>query len=99
MYTDGYLTEGVSDNYEIAPALGLIKGSACPHYDDRSADFNAALRDAVGESLWYCIENRSAIVFENESLIGGISCGGSAYTVKKSGDTTETKPITTQILR
>lgn len=99
MYTDGYLTEGVSDNYESAPALGLIKGSACPHYDDRSADFNAALRGAVGESLWYCIENRSAIVFENESLISGISCGGSAYTVKKSGDTTETKPITTQILR
>ena len=85
MYTDGLMTEGVSDKYEITTALGVLDDAACPHFNERKSDFiEAAIKnDEIGK--WYCVENLAALKFENETLSEGISCGGSAYIAAKHG--------------
>lgn len=85
MYTDGLMSEGVSDKYEITTALGVLRGAACPHFNERKPDFIEAAKknDEIGE--WYCLENGSALRFENENLKEGVSCGGKAYLARKNG--------------
>lgn len=99
MYTDGFLTEVVSDKYEIAPALGLLNGGACPHFDDRREDFTAAYEKDDDKHAWYCIENRAALHFEDGKPIGGISCGGKCYSASKDDGKVVFKEIFTKELR
>ncbi len=75
-YTDYDIMRGQSSEYKVLPAMGLLNGIACPHYDERP-EF-----DEVAKSfdLAYAIGNNSAIVFEdgepvsyigNAKLLGG----------------------------
>ena len=75
-YTDYDIMRGQSSEYKVLPALGLIKGIACPHYDERPEFDEVAKRF----ELAYAIGNNSAIVFEdgeptsfigNAKVIGG----------------------------
>ena len=60
-YTDYDLMRGQSNEYKVLPAMGLLKGIACPHYDERP-EFDEV---AKGYSPAYAIGNDSAIVFED----------------------------------
>lgn len=82
-YTDSFSARG-NDDYAFAPMLGLLNGGACPHFEDRITDFSEAVKtDDCGE--WYCIENRCALVFENEKLKRVLSSGGRAFLCDNNG--------------
>lgn len=88
MYTDSETVQGKDTPYAIYPALGVLRGGACPHYNFRRADF--AENIPAGES-WLCIENNAAVVFQNEIPVRVLKNGGNAYTVCKNESTvTET---------
>ena len=67
-----------------------MKGGACPHYDDRRADFAENVPE--GEK-WLCIENAAAAVYRNETLVGVLENGKNAYTVCKNGGKVTETPI------
>ncbi len=60
-YTDYDIMRGQSSEYKVLPAMGLIKGIACPHYDERP-EFDEVAKDF---DVAYAIGNNSAIVFED----------------------------------
>ncbi len=60
-YTDYDILRGQSGEYKVLPALGFLKGLACPHYDERP-EFDEV---AKKYSPSYAIGNDSAIVFED----------------------------------
>ena len=82
MYTDSETVTGASVPYAVYPAMGLLRGGACPHYNERRADFAEAIPE--GED-WLCVENNAAVVFKNEQLLGALKNGGSAFWVRKEG--------------
>lgn len=43
MYTDSEILEGNSTSYKLMPAMGILEGTACPHYDERQTDFDEAI--------------------------------------------------------
>lgn len=86
-YTDSFILRG-DDKYAFAPMLGVLKGGACPHYDERKADFTKSVK-TESEKKWYCIENRCALVFENECLKTVLSSGGRAFSCDSNGDTAQ----------
>lgn len=98
MYTDGLMTEGVSDNYEITDGLGLLNGGACPHYDDRKDDFANALNDAT-DGEWFAIGNKAAVVFKGLRFETALSCGGNVFKVEKTPSEIVFKEIFTEKLR
>ncbi len=60
-YTDYDIMRGQSSEYKVLPALGYLRGIACPHYDERP-EFDGV---ASSFDLAYAIGNDSAIVFED----------------------------------
>ncbi|MCH5164465.1 MAG: Type 1 glutamine amidotransferase-like domain-containing protein [Clostridiales bacterium] len=60
-YTDYDIMRGESSEYKVLPALGILDGIACPHYDERP-EFDEV---ASGFDLAYAIGNDSAIIFED----------------------------------
>ncbi|MBO7377870.1 MAG: peptidase E, partial [Clostridia bacterium] len=58
MYTDSEIVSGDGADYKIMDALGYLKGLACPHYDERRADFDEELLKVGGSAL--AIENDCA---------------------------------------
>ncbi len=80
MYTDSKIMKGESDSYFFENGLGWLKGTACPHYDERKKDFMESDLDAISYPC-LCMENLSALVFVNEVLIGQISTGGNSYSI------------------
>ncbi len=60
-YTDYDIMRGQSSEYKVLPSLGLLKGIACPHYDERP-EFDEV---AKGFDIAYAIGNDSAILFED----------------------------------
>ena len=90
MYTDSESATGTSVPYAVYPAMGLLHGGACPHYNERRADFAEAVPE--GED-WLCIENNAAVVFKNETLLGAIKNGGSAFLVRKENGKTKEEEI------
>ena len=88
MYTDSAPDAQGNAPYAVFPALGVLTGGACPHYDDRRADFAA---NVPADEDWLCIENNAAVVWRNETLVGALKNGKNAYTVRKNdGIITET---------
>ena len=91
MYTDSANPDGKGDApYAVYPALGILPGGACPHYDQRRADFAEAVPPG---SDWLCIENNAAAVFRNEVLQGILKNGKNAYTVRKNGSVLTENPL------
>ncbi|HCU56490.1 MAG TPA: peptidase E [Clostridiales bacterium] len=79
IYTDS-LVEG---EYMPYKGLGLLKGAATPHYNSRT-EFDQVAKEQ-GYSLSYAIEDDAAILFEDESPVGALSAGGSAYRLTLDG--------------
>ena len=70
------------------PALGLLKGGACPHFDDRKDDFEKKLSSATAKN-YVCIENLSAVMYVNGKLkCASSSCGKSYLVSVKDGKAT-----------
>ena len=90
MYTDSETVTGVEAPYAVYPAMGMLHGGACPHYNERRADFAEAIPE--GED-WLCIENNAAVVFKNETLLGALKNGGSAFWVRKENGKIEEREI------
>ncbi len=85
MYTDSYLTRGEANEYRFHKGIGLLNGTACPHYNLRKADYDKALKN-FNDTTFYAIEDNSAIVFENGVYKESISLNGKAYKIEKIED-------------
>lgn len=77
MYSDSASEDGDGAPYRFLPALGFLKGGACPHFEERREDFLSAVATGRHEDDFYCIGNRSALLFENENFSGSIGPGES----------------------
>ncbi|MBP5308054.1 MAG: peptidase E, partial [Clostridia bacterium] len=80
MYTDSEIISGDGADYKIMPAAGILKGLACPHYNERREDFDRILLNGNLEAVG--IENDCAVVYENEVAVRAVSAGGKAYYLK-----------------
>ncbi|MBQ2712689.1 MAG: Type 1 glutamine amidotransferase-like domain-containing protein [Clostridia bacterium] len=80
MYTDFDILPGQSPDYKLLKGLGVLAGTACPHYDLRCADFDlAAEQNAI--PLAYALEADAALVFVDGEPQQVVSAGGSVYRV------------------
>lgn len=77
MYTDSKTDAGEDTPYGYENALGILSGGACPHFDERKEDFLLSVGQGVHENIFYCIGNRSALVFRNETFEKAIGEGKS----------------------
>ncbi len=75
IYTDS--VEG--SKYAVSDGLGILKGMMSPHYDDRP-EFDDIAKNSP---LAYAVENKSALVFEDETLVKTLSAGGKSYLFTK----------------
>ena len=92
MYSDGLIMSGESSTYAFMPALGYLKGGACPHYNERENDFLNS-RSGLKEGDWYCIENNSAIIFKNGEYEKCLNEEGKSYKITFSGENYQKKPL------
>ena len=78
MYTDYQIMRGESSEYTLKKGLGILDGTACPHFNEREADFT---KNMIKNNIeWaYAIENDGAIEFVNGQFTKSISSGGKAY--------------------
>lgn len=83
MYTDSEIMEGSSTSYKLMPAMGILEGTACPHYDERQADFDEALKSGKNKKA-YAFENLSAEVFLSGVPAKTISAGGNVYVLESA---------------
>lgn len=81
MYTDSEIMEGSSPSYKLMPAMGILEGTACPHYDERQTDFDETILSGKSKKA-YAFENLSAEVFEGGVPVKTISAGGSVYVLE-----------------
>ena len=89
MFTDGFISNGESSEYEFSTALGYLKGGACPHYNERRTDFFNKV-SSIKDGEWFAIENNSAIVFKNGEMFKTLSSGGKSYKITlENGKTVE----------
>lgn len=78
MYTDYQIMRGESADYTFKKGLGVLDGTACPHFNEREKDFTSnMLKNGVEQA--YAIENDCAIEFVDGKLTKSISSGGKAY--------------------
>lgn len=78
MYTDYQIMRGESADYTFKKGLGVLDGTACPHFNERENDFiSNMLKNGVEQA--YAIENDCAIEFVDGKLTKSISSGGKAY--------------------
>lgn len=75
IYTDS--VEG--SKYAVSDGLGILKGMMSPHYDDRP-EFDDIAKNSP---LAYAVENKSALVFDDETLVKTLSAGGNSYLFTK----------------
>lgn len=78
-------TDSAGEEYEFKPALGYLKGGACPHYDDRKEDFFAKSENAEIKN-YVCIENLSAVLFINGEMVSALKGSGNSYSVNISAE-------------
>lgn len=78
MYTDYQIMRGESADYTFKKGLGVLDGTACPHFNERENDFiSNMLKNGVEQA--YAIENDCALEFVDGKLTKSISSGGKAY--------------------
>ena len=81
MFTDSFIISGESVEYKIHSALGVLKGGACPHYNERKNDFERyQSEDKKGK--WMLIENLCAVVYKNGLYEKTLSLSGNAFEVE-----------------
>lgn len=90
MFTDS--AECGDSDYHVKPGLGWIPYGVCPHYDLRREEFANSPED-IRVPEWLCVENNSAVLLRNETVIGQWSAGGCACMVTKSGNAIVSEPL------
>lgn len=80
MYTDSASLNNGDLRYNLYKGLNLIKGTACPHFENRIDDFTLAIKNN-NIQLAYGIENNSAIEFVDENFTKTITAGGNSYKI------------------
>ena len=78
MYTDYQIMRGESADYTFKKGLGILQGTACPHFNEREQDLIENMKKQKVQSV-YAIENDCAIEFVDGVLTKSISSGGKAY--------------------
>ncbi len=82
MYTDYEIMRGESSDYVLKKGLGVLKGTMCPHFDEREKDFMSAFEKGDLLSA-FCVENDCAVEFTDGKPSKIVSSGGKAYLLKK----------------
>ncbi len=83
MYTDS--DRNAEGEYSLCPALGYLKGLACPHYNERQNDFDGLVLRRGGVAT--AIENDCALIYRDGELCECVSAGGMAYELEsKDGE-------------
>ena len=92
MYTDYQIMRGESSEYTLKKGLGILKGTACPHFNEREKDFT---ENMIKSNIpWaYAIENDAAIEFVNGEFTKSISSGGKAYMLTNENGSITKKEI------
>lgn len=91
MYTDSLEARGEA-KYAFYKGLGLLEGACSPHYNLRREDLKAAMiENGIGSC--YGIEDKAALVYKNEKLIGSLARGGNAYILRNNAGSVESYPI------
>ena len=83
IYTDSLKTEDGAQ-YAMFKGLGWIDGVASPHYNQRAQGFDKIVGERYAEAIG--IEDNSALIIEDEKIVGAISSGGSVYRLKGLGE-------------
>ena len=81
MFTDSFIISGESSEYRVHSALGVLKGGACPHYNERKEEF-ANFNSQEKKGHWVLLENLSAAIYKNGQLDGVICAGGQVKEVE-----------------
>lgn len=79
IYTDSTLVNG-DERYSMFQGLNWIKGVISPHYGERMLDFDKIV--CYNYDCAYGLEDNSALVIEDESIVGSISSGGKAWRIE-----------------
>lgn len=87
MFSDSYILNGESDSYCIFSGLGVLKGGACPHYNEREKDF-LRYNSPVKDGEWIGIDNNCAAVYKNGEFLVKLTCNGSERLVFNTVKTT-----------
>jgi hypothetical protein len=80
MYTDYEIMRGQSSDYVMRKGLGVLKGTMCPHFNEREKDFLPTVKNQK-IPLSYGVENDCAVEFTNGVITKVISSGGKAYKI------------------
>ena len=80
MYTDSASLNNGDAGYKLYPGLGILKGTACPHFNERIDDFTSAVK-LNNIPISYAIENNSAVEFVNGNFTKVITSGGKSYEI------------------
>lgn len=98
MYTDSQFLNGDKNyNYSIHDGMGVLRGTCCPHYEERINDFDYALNSLTHFPAWG-IEGNCAVVFKNGKYLTTISAGGNAYQISVDNEITEKKLLESKII-
>lgn len=75
-YSDYQIVREGAGEFVTVNGLGIIEGTACPHYNLREKEFD---REAAKFPLSYAVQDNAAIYFENEKFVKSVSAGGKAF--------------------
>ena len=82
IYTDSKAALGEEEErYAMFRGLGWIEGKISPHYGARMLDFDKIV--CYNFDCAYGIEDDSALVIEDENIVGSISSGGKAWKIER----------------
>ena len=92
IYTDSAAVRG-DEQYAMFSGLSWINGKISPHYNARMLDFDKIV--CYNNACAYGIEDNAAIVIEDGEIVGSITSGGKAWTLKTVDGTLEKTEIPT----
>ncbi len=80
MFTDSQSRNNGEDKYYLYSGVGLLDGTACPHYNLRLEDFDKTVIENNITSA-YALEDNSAIEFIDGKFSKSLTSGGVAYKI------------------
>ena len=93
IYTDS-AQEETGEKYAKFKGLGWIDGFASPHYGARATEFDKIVAEEF--DLAYGIEDDSALVIEDEKIVGSVSSGGKVWRLERTKDGLEKTTLRNQ---
>ena len=90
IYTDS-AKEQTGEEYAMFKGLGWIKGVISPHYGTRMLDFDKIV--CYNYDCAYGLEDDSALVLEDEEIIGSITSGGTVWKLECENGTLKKQAI------